>query len=255
MGASYDATLGARGPLLVAPRGAAMRCWFPAPMPTDKRDASAAGLFWEALNSVKAFPMFLLSIALGIATGVYVSVQIPAWPVVVGACVGFVVVIALVEALRQAVTLARKPRRLEIVDICKAAEPYGHAHALFIVRAPDGLPTEALLSFYCHDGAFLHAPLGFGTVRHQQDDDTYHVTLDRLYEQHDIRVLLDRNTTPLNRFSARPEVSMLKLNQSKPLTKDAKPELPTEQHPTGEKIVKNEVAEPEKAPRNDGGKS
>ncbi|WP_437839255.1 hypothetical protein [Sorangium sp. So ce1153] len=180
----------------------------------DKRDLSAFSLFWTSFKEIKGLVTFAISLIMSIILKQFVDVSLPLWIVAILATPLALIIIALTDALMKAVSIAKVPSKITVVECMKASGPYAEAHALIILKAPDGLPPDATVTFFCLRGEWQEH-IGIGTVRHQQDHETYQVTIDHLYEGVDVTRLFDRNRTPLTSISAQLEFSLSKASRAK----------------------------------------
>ena len=197
----------------------------------NRKDVSARRLFWQAAKDIKGVPSVLVTVILAIVTKAFLKVDVPLWiPGVIVVLLGLVIV-ALVDALMQAVTIAKAPRTIEVIHCGPTCAPYDDAYAMLVVRAPDGLPTNASVAFHVATGDF-HRPLGIGTVQHSQDHETYQVTLDRLFGSHNMDELYK---TKLTLISARLEFSLNTATRSlTPVTKSGETALAVTRNPDTE---------------------
>jgi hypothetical protein len=196
-----------------------------------RREVSARRLFWQAAKDIKGVPAVLVTVCLAIITRAFVDTQVRLWIVGVVVVLLSLVILALADALMQAVALAKAPRTIEVIHCGPTCAPYDDAYAMLVVRAPDGLPTNASVAFHVTSGDF-HRPLGIGTVQHSQDHETYQVTLDRLFGSHDMDALYK---TKMTLISARLEFSLNTATRSlAPVTKSAD---------TASRIIGNEGAD------------
>lgn len=186
----------------------------------ERRDLSASWLFWKSFKEIKGLVLFGISTLIGLVLKKSSdTTSVPLWIVVLVAVFLLLVLVALMNALMDAVSLAKEPRRITVLECTKPGGPYPDAHAVLVVRAPDGLPVDATVAVYRINGV-VQEHIGIGTVQHQQDDETYQVTLDSSYPGVDISSLFDRNTTKITNLSARLEVSFSKAARSRrPVTK------------------------------------
>lgn len=173
----------------------------------SRKPPSALRLFWQSMKGVNGLPGLVIGVFVAVVLGLWVKVTVPLWAVTLGLVVVVIIFWSLVDALGEAVALAKAQREITIVHFGTPLQSYAECHGLFVLHAPDGLPTHATVAFSVWREEVL-VPVGFGTVQQQQDDVTYQVTLDRLYHGVDMAELFDRNKTPLDRFTARLEVSL-----------------------------------------------
>ena len=172
--------------------------------PITKRERTALStlrLLWQSINRVTGLVSTVLGVGLALVLALAVDVKIPLWFAVT--CVFFLVLLicALFDALAEAVTIARTPRVIKVTYFGPSLPSYGECHGLFVIEAPDGVPQGATVAFSYWRERLL-VPIGYGQAQKQQDESSFHVTLDTIYPDVPLGDLRDRNKTPLEMFVA-----------------------------------------------------
>ena len=184
----------------------------------ERQEVSAADLLWRGFTQTWWVVSFTAGASLSVTLS-KVSGVVPIWVFVLSLVVSFMVIVGLANSFRLSVGVAlrimKAPRKIEVLSCKPPSGPYVEdAYAVFEVRTPDGIPTDATVAFFRQTGEGRQH-IGFGTVRDQLDKETYEVPLVRLYPDIVMEELFDRNKVGI--LSARLEISLGKADRSKVL--------------------------------------